>query len=97
MDRLPGGPAWQCDTLEVDGFTTTQPICLIWRDAREVVKDVLANPVFANHMTFDPYVVIWNGEQEYSKFFTSNRAHQICYGFSLFLYFPCNSYYIDVF
>ena len=77
MDKLPGGPAWQCTTLEVDGFTTTQPIRLIWRDAQEVVKDIVANPVFANHMTFDPYMVIRNGEREYSEFFSSNRAHQI--------------------
>ena len=92
MDRLPGGPAWQCDMLEVDGFTTTRPIHLIWRDAREVVKDVLTNPVFANHMTFDPYVVIWNGEREYSEFFTSNRMHQIqVYGSSSLSYFMLTS------
>ena len=56
---------------------TTQPVCLLWRDARAVVEDLLGNPVFANHMTFDPHIVMRGAEREYSEFFTADQAHQI--------------------
>jgi hypothetical protein len=50
---------------------------LIWRDAKEVVKDLLSNPMFTNHMTFNPHVVVRGMEREYSEFFTGNQAYYI--------------------
>ena len=63
--------------LTVEDCPTARPICLIWRDAKAVVEDILSNPVFANHMTFDPHLVMQGTEREYSEFFTADRAHQI--------------------
>jgi hypothetical protein len=77
MDALPGGPTWQSTTLEICGCTTTRPIRLMWRDAREVVKDILHNPIFANYMTFDPHIVMHASSREYGEFFTGNRAQHI--------------------
>ena len=78
FDRLPSsGPKWQCTELTVPGVTTPQPIRLFWRDAKEVVEDLLSNPIFASHMMFDPHVVIRNNEREYGEFFSGDRAHHI--------------------
>jgi hypothetical protein len=74
---LPRGPSWKVTTLEIDECKTNRPVQLIWQDAKEVVKDLLSNPMFANHMTFDPHVVVRGMEREYSEFFTGNRAHYI--------------------
>ncbi|KAF8550030.1 hypothetical protein OG21DRAFT_1552230 [Imleria badia] len=65
MDGLPSGPAWQSTTLEVHGCKTTRPICLMWHDAREVIEDILCNPIFANHMAFDPHIVMCTSCREY--------------------------------
>ena len=45
--------------------------------SREVVEDILSNPIFANHMTFDPYKVFRNNQREYGEFFSGERAHEI--------------------
>jgi len=71
IDKLPGGPAWKVTTIEFPVWTV-RPIQLIWRDAQEVVEDILCNPIFANYMTFDPHVVMRGTEREYSEFFTAN-------------------------
>ncbi|KAG1889013.1 uncharacterized protein F5891DRAFT_1131908 [Suillus fuscotomentosus] len=54
---LPTRPKWCSTTLEMTGYPTIQLINLIWRDGLEVVQDLFANPIFANHMTYDPHVV----------------------------------------
>ena len=77
MDALPGGPTWQSTTLEIRGCTTTHPIRLMWRNVREVVEDILRNPIFVNHMTFDPHIVMRASCREYGEFFTSDRAQHI--------------------
>ena len=77
MDILPGGPAWRSTTLEIPGCKTTHPIRLVWRDAREVVEDILRNPIFVNYMTFDPHIVTRDSHREYGEFFTANRAQHI--------------------
>ncbi|KAI6022658.1 hypothetical protein EDC04DRAFT_2936511 [Pisolithus marmoratus] len=66
MDNLPSGPEWQCTMLTLQDCPTTRPICLIWRDAKTVVEDMLSNPVFANYMTFDPHIIMQGGEREYN-------------------------------
>ncbi|KAG1791079.1 uncharacterized protein HD556DRAFT_1433078 [Suillus plorans] len=74
---LPTGPKWRSTTLEMTGYPTIQPINLIWRDGLEVVQDLFANPIFANHMTYDPHVVVDGGEREYSEYFTAQQAYEI--------------------
>ncbi|KAG1907062.1 uncharacterized protein F5891DRAFT_940310 [Suillus fuscotomentosus] len=77
MDALPKGPQWRCTTIETDGYVTTHPVHLIWRDALEVTKHIFGNPIFANDMEFDPYEIFVDGEREYGEWMSSSRAHDI--------------------
>ena len=77
MDTLPGGPAWQSTTLEIPGCKMTHPICLMWRNAQEVVEDILCNSIFVNYMTFNPHIVTHNSHREYGEFLTANWAQHI--------------------
>ncbi|KAG2144136.1 uncharacterized protein EDB93DRAFT_1105038 [Suillus bovinus] len=80
IDALPSGPEWRSTTLEFTNYTTARPIELIWRDGLEVVKDLFANPIFSNHMMYDPHIVITGSEREYGEFFTANMAFDIQVG-----------------
>ncbi|KAG1855604.1 hypothetical protein F4604DRAFT_2042398 [Suillus subluteus] len=63
LEQLPGcGPKWQCTEFRLKGYETEQPIHLIWRDGLEVVKQLFSNPVYANHMCYDPHR-IYNGQE----------------------------------
>ncbi|KAG2040848.1 hypothetical protein BDR03DRAFT_932486 [Suillus americanus] len=57
MDALPVIPRWKCTPIHTDGYTTTHPMNLIWRDALEVVHHIFSNPIFANHMEYNPYEI----------------------------------------
>ncbi|KAG1777165.1 hypothetical protein EV702DRAFT_1226073 [Suillus placidus] len=57
MDTLPKVPQWRCTPMHTDGYATTHPVNLIWRDALEVVHHIFGNPIFANHMEYDPYEI----------------------------------------
>jgi len=61
----------------MNGLETTHDARLIWRDGLEVVKDLFSNPVFTDHMTYNPHKVMCGTEQEYSEFFTGTRAFEI--------------------
>ncbi|KAG1741973.1 hypothetical protein EDB19DRAFT_1895005 [Suillus lakei] len=74
---LPTGPKWCSTTLEITRYPTVQLINLIWRNGLEVVQDLFANPIFANHMTYDPHVVVDGGEHKYSEYFTAQQAFEI--------------------
>ncbi|KAG1782276.1 hypothetical protein EV702DRAFT_960317 [Suillus placidus] len=56
-DALPKGPKWRCTTIQTEGYITTHPVHLIWRDALEVTRHIFGNLVFANDMEFDPYEI----------------------------------------
>ncbi|KAG1800872.1 uncharacterized protein HD556DRAFT_1430227 [Suillus plorans] len=77
MDALPKGPQGRCTTIETDGYVTTHPVHLIWRDALEVTKHIFGNPIFANDMEFDPYEIFVDGEWEYGEWMSSSRVHDI--------------------
>ncbi|KAG2149014.1 uncharacterized protein EDB93DRAFT_1240381 [Suillus bovinus] len=77
MASLPTGPKWHSTTLEITGYPTIQPIQLIWRNGLDVVEDLFANPIFANHMTYDPHIVVEGDEHEYSEYFTAKQAFEI--------------------
>ncbi|KAF9219017.1 hypothetical protein BS17DRAFT_804598 [Gyrodon lividus] len=77
IDALPGSPSWQCTTLDLPPYKSERPIRLIWCDAREVMQDIVSNPMFVNYMTFDPHIVLHGAEREYSEFFTGDWAHHI--------------------
>ncbi|KAG6371059.1 hypothetical protein JVT61DRAFT_10596 [Boletus reticuloceps] len=77
LASLPQGPQWHSTKVDMKGFDTVEDIRLIWRNGLEVARDLFSNPVFANHMTYDPHIVMRGTEREYSDFFTGTRAHQI--------------------
>ncbi|KAG1869280.1 hypothetical protein C8R48DRAFT_598034, partial [Suillus tomentosus] len=56
IDALPSFVPWKVSTMEFTGYKTTYPLQLIWCDALEVVKQLFGDPVFANHITFQPHV-----------------------------------------
>ncbi|KAG0706602.1 hypothetical protein DFH29DRAFT_980278 [Suillus ampliporus] len=75
LDLLPGcGPKWQCTEFRLKGYESEQPIYLIWRDALEVAKQLFANPVYANHMCYDPHKVYNRTEREFGEFWTTDDA-----------------------
>ncbi|KAG1861251.1 hypothetical protein F4604DRAFT_1882465 [Suillus subluteus] len=75
LDLLPGrGPKWQCTEFRLKGYESEQPIYLIWRDALEVAKQLFANPVYANHMCYDPHKVYNRTEREIGEFWTTDEA-----------------------
>lgn len=74
METLPGGPGWKMDVIEVDGYTTTKPMRLYWRDGLEVAEWIFGNPIFSNHMMFDPVRLYCDGEREYTEYLTGDQA-----------------------
>ncbi|KAG1816369.1 uncharacterized protein BJ212DRAFT_1446931 [Suillus subaureus] len=70
MGSLPTRPKWCSMTLEITSYPTVQPVQLIWCDGLEVVEDLFTNPIFVNHMTYDPHIVVDGDEHEYSEYFT---------------------------
>ncbi|KAI0687640.1 hypothetical protein BC835DRAFT_1286335 [Cytidiella melzeri] len=61
VDSLPKGPNWQCEVWEVKGTEVdenenmrTEVVELWKRNPVECIKDLLANPMFADHMRYEP-------------------------------------------
>ncbi|KAG1802059.1 uncharacterized protein HD556DRAFT_1493884 [Suillus plorans] len=77
MDTLPKVPQWRCTPMHTDGYATTHPVNLIWRDALEVVHHIFGNPIFANHMEYDPYEINDDGEREYGEWMSCEHAFEI--------------------
>ncbi|KAG1891885.1 uncharacterized protein F5891DRAFT_1131466 [Suillus fuscotomentosus] len=77
IDALPSFVPWKVSTMEFTGYKTTYPLQLIWRDALEVVKQLFGDPVFANHITFQPHVVDIGGQREYGDYMSANMAWKI--------------------
>ncbi|KAG0692649.1 hypothetical protein DFH29DRAFT_817299 [Suillus ampliporus] len=77
MDILPCFTEWKVSKIEFKGYNTAHPVELIWHDALEVVKQLFSNPIFANHMTFDPYIVNNEGKREYGDYMSADMAWKI--------------------
>ncbi|KAG1762042.1 hypothetical protein EDD22DRAFT_979942 [Suillus occidentalis] len=77
MDALPVALRWKCMPIHTDGYTTTHPVDLIWRDALEVMHHIFGNPIFANHMEYNPYEIKDNGECEYGEWMSCEQASEI--------------------
>lgn len=61
IDLLPKGPGWVCeiweatgDEVDDSGNKKTEPLELWRRDPVECIKELMANPAFANHMRYEP-------------------------------------------
>ena len=50
----------------------------VWHcDALEVTQEIFGNPVFAQHMEYDPYQIFEGGEWEYGEWMSSDEAYHI--------------------
>ncbi|KAG2056599.1 hypothetical protein BDR06DRAFT_981314 [Suillus hirtellus] len=49
-------------------YKTIHPIQLIWHNALEVVKQLFSNPIFANHITFQPHIVNIKNQHKYEDY-----------------------------
>ncbi|KAG2030167.1 hypothetical protein BDR03DRAFT_1017429 [Suillus americanus] len=77
VDALPSFVPWKVSNIEFTGYKTTYPVQLIWRDALEVIKQLFSDPVFANHITFQPHVVNTRGQCEYGDYMSTDMAWTI--------------------
>ncbi|KAG1882075.1 hypothetical protein F4604DRAFT_1879530 [Suillus subluteus] len=77
IDALPSFVPWKVSNIEFTGYKTTYPVQLIWRDALEVVKQLFSDPVFSNHITFQPHVVNTGGQREYGDYMSADMAWKI--------------------
>ncbi|KAG1843883.1 hypothetical protein F4604DRAFT_1884546 [Suillus subluteus] len=77
MDALPCFAEWKVSNLEFTGYKTIRPIQLIWRDALEVVKQLFSDPVFANHITFQPHIANVRNQCEYGDYMSADLAWKI--------------------
>ena len=77
MDAIPKGPSWCCTKIHIEGYPTRDPIKLYWRDALEVVQELFGNPIFAQHMEYDPYIILDGPEWEYGEWMSGEEAHRI--------------------
>ncbi|KAG2121046.1 uncharacterized protein F5147DRAFT_741881 [Suillus discolor] len=77
MDSLPSFTPWKVSKLEFKGYKTVHPVELIWRDALQVVQQLFSDPMFANHMTFNPYIANVKNQHEYGDYMSANMAWKI--------------------
>ncbi|KAG2127479.1 hypothetical protein DEU56DRAFT_973809 [Suillus clintonianus] len=77
MDSLPCFTEWKVSKMEFSGYKTVYPIELVWRDAMEVVKQLFSDPIFANHMTFNPHIVNVGNQREYGDYMSADMAWKI--------------------
>ena len=48
--------------IETKGYVMKEPIYLFYRDALEVTWELFGNPVFVQHMEYDPYQIFEGDE-----------------------------------
>ena len=63
--------------IEAKGYVTKDPIHLFYRNALEVTREIFGNPVFVQHMEYDPYQIFEGGEREYGEWMSSDEAYRI--------------------
>jgi hypothetical protein len=54
IDSLPHGPDWHCRTIRVEGDNGTEVLDLWMRDVVEVIKMLIGDPRFAEHIRYAP-------------------------------------------
>ncbi|KAI6105041.1 hypothetical protein EDD16DRAFT_1524393 [Pisolithus croceorrhizus] len=55
LDAIPKGPTWHCMKINTTGYVTKDPVYFFWHNALEVTWEIFGNPVFTQHMEYDPY------------------------------------------
>ncbi|KAG1888723.1 hypothetical protein F4604DRAFT_1674358 [Suillus subluteus] len=77
INALPSFVPWKVSNIEFTGYKTTYPVQLIWHDALDVIKQLFSDPIFANHITFQPHVVNTRGQCEYGDYMSADMAWKI--------------------
>ncbi|KAG1905853.1 uncharacterized protein F5891DRAFT_975994 [Suillus fuscotomentosus] len=77
MDSLPSFTPWKVSKSEFKGYKTVHPMELVWRDALQVVQQLFSDPMFANHMTFNPYVTNIKNQCKYGDYMSADMAWKI--------------------
>lgn len=80
IEALPAGPQWKLQKIASDHYPTEKPIHLYYRDGWEVAKWIFGNPVFANHMEFDPKIVSQDAEGKervFTEYMSGTRAWNV--------------------
>ena len=74
---MPKGPTWHCTKFKTKGYVMKEPIYLFYCDALEVTWELFGNPVFAQHMEYDPYQIFEGNEREYGEWMSGDEAYRI--------------------
>ncbi|KII84503.1 hypothetical protein PLICRDRAFT_117735 [Plicaturopsis crispa FD-325 SS-3] len=77
IEALPHTPEWRTTEIIVDGYPTTKPLTLLYRDGLECAEFLAGNPVFGPSILLQPQRVYTNREKssrEYSEFMTADNA-----------------------
>ena len=77
IELLPSFPRWKADEIEVEGGDNKDHLTLYYRDGLECFKFLLANPLFAEHMDFNPrreYAAADRSERLYNEIMTGDLA-----------------------
>ena len=77
LDAILKGPVWHCTKIDTKGYVTKEPVYLFWRNALEVTWEIFGDPVFAQHMEYDPYQIFEGTEREYGEWMSGDEAHRI--------------------
>jgi Plavaka transposase len=51
---LPQGPEWKAQEINVNGYSTEEPIILYYHEGIECLKTVISSPLLRNHIDFSP-------------------------------------------
>jgi len=63
--------------INTQGYVTKEPVYLFWHDALEVMWEIFGDPVFAQHMEYDPYQIFEGTEREYGEWMSGDEAYRI--------------------
>ena len=86
MDHLPKAPEWKMQDVSIDGYRTTKPIVLFYRDPMECIQALLQNPIFEGRWDFTPRRIYDSPDRQnrlYSEWMTSDGAWTAQVGISL--------------
>jgi hypothetical protein len=77
ISHLPSTPQWQATTIEFSGFTTKEPIELLWRDAFPCVRHLFGNPMYKGYMMTKPCKLYLDREKKWRYYSEGNSGERL--------------------
>lgn len=75
IEQLPTGPEWICQTVnvvgdlvDINGVPQNESVDVWFRDPIDCIKELLGNPMFADHMHYAPEKVFTDETKEEAIF-----------------------------